>query len=142
MFAPDPAASDVGRLIGDRYLLGERIGIGGMATVHRAHDRRLNLSVAVKLLRREVIADTDIAMRFRREALAATVLRHPNIVACLEAGSDDGQPYLVMELVDGEDLAARLTRVGRLGPAEAVRIGLEIARGLVWPTSAASFIGT
>lgn len=130
MFAPDPASSDVGRLIGDRYLLGERIGVGGMATVHRAYDRRLDLSVAVKLLRREVIADTDIAMRFRREALAATVLRHPNIVACLEAGSDDGQPYLVMELVDGEDLAARLTRVGRLGPAEAVRIGLEIARGL------------
>ena len=130
MFAPDPAASDVGRLIGDRYLLGERIGVGGMATVHRAHDRRLDLSVAVKLLRREVIADTDIAMRFRREALAATVLRHPNIVACLEAGSDDGQPYLVMELIEGEDLAARLTRVGRLGPAEAVRIGLDIARGL------------
>ena len=47
-------------------------------------------------------------MRFRREALAATVLRHPNIVACLETGTDDGQPYLVMELIEGEDLAARL----------------------------------
>ncbi len=87
-----PAASDVGRLIGDRYLLAERIGVGGMATVHRALDTRLDRWVAVKLLRREVIADTDIAMRFRREALAATVLRHPSIVACLEAGSDDGQP--------------------------------------------------
>ena len=125
-----PAASDVGRLIGDRYLLAERIGVGGMATVHRARDTRLDRWVAVKLLRREVIADTDIAMRFRREALAATVLRHPGIVACLEAGSDDGQPFLVMELIEGEDLAARLKRVGRLAPAEAARIGLDIARGL------------
>ena len=81
-----------------------------MATVHRALDTRLGRSVAVKLLRREVIEDADIAMRFRREALAATVLRHPNIVACLETGTDDGQPYLVMELIEGEDLAARLRR--------------------------------
>ena len=86
--------------------------------------------MAVKLLRREVIADPDIAMRFRREALAATVLRHPNIVACLETGTDDGQPFLVMELIEGEDLAARLRRLGRLGPSEAARIGLDVARAL------------
>ena len=127
---PGPASFDVGRLIGERYRLGELLGIGGMATVHRALDIRFGRAVAVKLLRREVIEDTDIAMRFRREALAATVLRHPNIVACLEAGTDDGQPYLVMELVEGEDLAARLKRVGRLEPAETVRIGLDVARGL------------
>ena len=69
-------------------------------------------------------------MRFRREALAATVLRHPNIVACLEAGTDKDQPYLVMELIEGEDLAARLRRTGRLEPAEAARLGLDVARGL------------
>lgn len=69
-------------------------------------------------------------MRFRREALAATVLRHPNIVACLEAGTDDGQPYLVMELIEGEDLAARLSRGGRLAPSEVARIGLDVARAL------------
>ena len=116
--------------MGGRYLLGELVGIGGMATVHRAFDTKFDRSVAVKLLRREIIEDLDIAMRFRREALAATVLRHPNIVACLEAGTDDGQPYLVMELVEGEDLAARLRRVGRLDPPEAARIGLDAARGL------------
>ena len=65
-------------------------------------------------------------MRFRREALAATVLRHPNIVACLETGTDDGQPFLVMELIEGEDLAARLRRgrpprAGRGGPDRARR---------------------
>ena len=69
-------------------------------------------------------------MRFRREALAATVLRHPNIVGCLETGTDDGQPFLVMELIEGEDLAARLRRVGRLAPSEAARIGLDVARAL------------
>ena len=101
-----------------------------MATVHRALDTRLGRFVAVKLLRREVIADADIAMRFRREALAATVLRHRNIVACLETGTDDGQPYLVMELIEGEDLAARLRRGGRLAAGDVARIGLDVARAL------------
>ena len=113
-----------------RYALAEVIGTGGMATVHRAFDTKLDRSVAVKLLRREAIADPDIAMRFRREALAATVLRHPNIIACLETGTDDGQPFLVMELIEGEDLAARLRRVGRLAPTDAARIGLDVARAL------------
>jgi serine/threonine-protein kinase len=120
----------VGRLVGGRYRLAEVIGVGGMATVHRALDTRLDKTVAVKLLRREVIADADLAMRFRREALAATVLRHPNLIACLETGTDDGQPFLVMELIDGEDLAARLKRVGRLAPTESARIGLDVARAL------------
>lgn len=120
----------MGRLVAGRYRLAEVIGFGGMATVHRALDTKVGRTVAVKLLRREVIADADISMRFRREALAATVLRHPNIVACLETGSDDGQPFLVMELIEGEDLAARLRRVGRLAPAEAARIGLDVARAL------------
>jgi eukaryotic-like serine/threonine-protein kinase len=128
--APDAAPSDVGRLIDERYRLAEVIGSGGMATVHRALDTRLDRPVAVKLLRREIVEDPDLAMRFRREALAATVLRHPNIVACLETGTDDGQPYLVMELIEGEDLAARLKRSGRLAPTDAARIALDVARAL------------
>ena len=127
---PPPPPPDEGRLVAERYRLGEVIGVGGMATVHRAVDTRLDRTVAIKLLRREVIADPDIAMRFRREALAATVLRHPNIVACLETGTDDGQPFLVMEIIEGEDLAARLRRAGRLAPSEAARIGLDVARAL------------
>ncbi|HET9083474.1 MAG TPA: protein kinase [Candidatus Limnocylindrales bacterium] len=118
------------RIIGDRYQLGRVIGRGGMATIHEAMDLRLERPVAVKLLRPEAAADADLADRFRREALAATVLRHPNIVACLDTGTDDGQPYLVMDLVDGEDLAARLKRGGRLAPAYAARIGLDVARAL------------
>src|SRR3954469_12514562 len=123
-------SSDVGRLVDGRYRLSEVVGTGGMATVHRAFDTKLERFVAVKLLRREATEDRDIAMRFRREALAATVLRHPNIIACIETGTDDGQPFLVMELIEGEDLAARLRRVGRLAPNDAARIGLDVARAL------------
>ncbi len=127
----EPAgATDLGRLVDGRYRLSERIGVGGMATVHRALDTTSGRAVAIKLLRREVLEDQELAMRFRREALAATVLRHPNIVACIAAGTDRGQPYLVMELVEGEDLAARLRRSGRLLPSEAARIGLDVARAL------------
>jgi serine/threonine-protein kinase len=101
-----------------------------MATIHRATDLRLDREVAVKLLRPEIAKDADLAGRFRREALASTVLRHPNIVACLDTGTDGDQPYLVMDLVEGEDLAARLRRGGRLEPWQAARIGLDVARAL------------
>jgi serine/threonine protein kinase len=118
------------RIIGDRYRLGAVIGRGGMATIHRATDLRLDRPVAVKLLRPEIARDADLSDRFRREALASTVLRHPNIVACLDTGTDGDQPYLVMDLVEGEDLAARLKRGGRLAPDQAARIGLDVAKAL------------
>jgi hypothetical protein len=101
-----------------------------MATIYRATDIRFEREVAVKILRPEVATDRDLAHRFRREALAATVLRHPNIVACLDTGTDGDQAYLVMALVEGEDLAARLRRSGRLAPWQAARIGLDVARAL------------
>jgi tRNA A-37 threonylcarbamoyl transferase component Bud32 len=126
---PDQVPDDQ-RLIANRYRLGEIIGRGGMATIYRAHDTRLGRDVAVKLLRPEISADRDLADRFRREALAATVLRHQNIVACLDTGSDPAGPFLVMDLIEGEDLAARLNRTGPLPATEVARIGLDIARGL------------
>src|SRR5688572_8946260 len=101
-----------------------------MATIFRATDVRGERQVAVKILRPEVATDPDLAHRFRREALAATVLRHPNIVACLDTGTDGDRAYLVMALVDGEDLAVRLRRGGRLAPRQAARIGLDVARAL------------
>ncbi len=120
----------VGRMIADRYRLDSVIGRGGMATIFRATDTRLGRPVALKLLRPEISADRDLADRFRREALAATVLRHGNIVPCLDTGSDPAGPFLVMELIDGEDLAARLRRTGALSVAEVARLGLDIARAL------------
>ena len=129
--ARDRAAKDAAEhLLGGRYRLGPVIGRGGMATIYRATDLRLERQVAVKILRPEVATDPDLAHRFRREALAATVLRHPNIVACLDTGTDGDQAYLVMALVEGEDLAVRLRRGGRLAPRQAARIGLDVARAL------------
>ena len=124
------AAHRTEELLGGRYRLGPVIGRGGMATIHRATDTRTEREVAVKILRPEVATDRDLAHRFRREALAATVLRHPNIVACLDTGTDGVQAYLVMALVEGEDLAARLRRGGRLAPLDAARVGLDVARAL------------
>ncbi len=129
--ARDLAARDAAEhLLGGRYRLGPVIGRGGMATIYRATDVRVERQVAVKILRPEVATDPDLAHRFRREALAATVLRHPNIVACLDTGTDGDQAYLVMALIDGEDLAVRLRRGGRLAPRQAARIGLDVARAL------------
>ena len=127
---PAPVAGDVGRLLGGRYRLQAIIGRGGMATIYRARDERLETLVAVKVLRREIAADRELAERFRREALAAAVLNHPNIVACLDTGADPVGPYLVMALVDGEDLTTRLRRETVLPPADVARIGLDVARAL------------
>ena len=122
--------SEPGETVAGRYRLDEVIGRGGMASVFRGWDLRLARPVAVKLLRPEILADPDLALRFRREAHAATVLRHPNVVACLDTGRDGDRPYLVMDLVDGEDLAARLRRDRRLPPEVAIGIARDVARGL------------
>ena len=130
---PDPtdtAPGNVDRLVAGRYRLAEVVGRGGMATIYRAEDTRLGKTVALKVLRPEVAADRDLADRFRREALAATVLRHRNIVGCLDTGSDLAGPFMVMELIDGEDLAARLRRDGPMLPGDVAKVGLDVARGL------------
>jgi eukaryotic-like serine/threonine-protein kinase len=122
--------AETGAIIAARYRLDELIGRGGMATVFRAWDTRLGRPVAVKLLRPEILADPDLALRFRREAHAAAVLRDPNVVACLDAGSDGDQPFLVMELIDGEDLSTRLRREPRLPVETSTRIAADVAHGL------------
>ena len=122
--------AEPGEIIASRYRLDEVIGRGGMASVFRAWDLRLSRPVAVKLLRPEILADADLALRFRREAHAATVLRHPNVVACLDTGTDGDSPFLVMELIEGEDLAARLRRDPPLPGWTAVAFARDIARGL------------
>jgi serine/threonine-protein kinase len=117
-------------MLAGRFRLDELIGRGGMATVYRAWDTLLGRPVAVKLLRPEIIADPDLALRFRREAHAAAVLHHPNVVGYLGAGTDGDTPFLVMELVDGDDLATRIRREAPLPPAVAARIAKDVANGL------------
>jgi hypothetical protein len=110
-------------VLGDTYELMERLGGGGMGVVYRAHDRRLGREVAVKILR---TGDRDAAPHllrlFEREARATAQLLHPNIVTLHQVGEHDGAPYLVLELLSGETLAARLARKGRLSVGEALAI--------------------
>jgi serine/threonine protein kinase len=119
-----------GDVLAGRFRLDELIGRGGMATVFRAWDAVLGRPVAVKLLRPEIISDADLELRFRREAQAAAVLHHPNVVGYLGAGSDGATPYLVMELVDGDDLATRIRAEAPMPPATAARIAKDVANGL------------
>jgi len=119
-------------LFADRYRLERRLGVGGMATVQLALDTRLERYVAVKLLADHLAQDSSFVSRFRREALAAARLVHPNIVQVFDFGADQesGQPYIVMEWVDGPSCAEILRELGRLEPADAVSILTQSCRGL------------
>src|ERR1700759_1179334 len=120
----------VGTSLNGRYRLEARIAAGGMSTVYRALDETLERQVAVKLMNREVASDSDQLERFRREARAVAQLSHPHIVGVIDAGEDDGRPYIVLEYVEGETLKDRIRRLGRLPIPEAVAYAIEIARAL------------
>jgi eukaryotic-like serine/threonine-protein kinase len=106
----------VPRVLGGRYQLLRRIGAGGMGVVFLAHDTVLERDVAVKVLHRHLAADAATGARFRREARAVAGLSHPNIVPVFDGGSDDGSPFMVMELIQGASLRDVLVAEGRLDP--------------------------
>src|SRR6202034_218129 len=120
----------LGTTLNGRYKLEARIGAGGMSTVYRALDETLQRQVAIKLMNREVTSDSDQLERFRREARAVAQLSHPHVVGVIDAGEDEGRPYIVFEYVEGETLKDRIRRLGRLPIAEAVAYAIEIARAL------------
>ena len=122
--------AEIGQVLGGRYRLVELLGTGGMATIYRATDTGLGRDVALKLLRPEYLRDPDFSSRFRQEAQAAASLSHPNIVTVYDYGEDPSGPYIVMELIDGEDLATILRRSGTLPPRQVARIGAGVARAL------------
>jgi serine/threonine protein kinase len=119
-----------GRVLADRYAVGELLGRGGMAEVYLATDRVLDRPVAVKVLGGWLAHDGTFVERFRREALASARISHPNLVAVFDAGSEDGVHYIVMEHVRGETLADVLRRDGRLEPNRATRIATSVADAL------------
>jgi len=120
----------IGTFISDRFRLEERVGSGGMSSVYRAFDPTLERQVAIKLMHRDISTDPDQLERFRREARAVAQLNHPHVVTVIDAGEDDGAPYIVFEYVEGETLKDRIRRLGRLPVAEAVAYAIEIARAL------------
>jgi serine/threonine-protein kinase len=123
------AEAPVEAVLGQRYRLIRRIAVGGMGSVWEAEDGVLHRRVAVKLLSDALASQPRYAQRFRREALASAGLSHPSIARVFDYG-ENGEPYIVMELVSGETLSARLRREGRLPEPEAVRIAVDIASAL------------
>jgi eukaryotic-like serine/threonine-protein kinase len=119
-------------LFADRYKLDRRLGVGGMATVQLAFDTRLERHVAVKLLAEHLAEDASFVSRFRREALAAARLVHPNIVQVFDFGLDQetARNYIVMEFVDGESCAEILRDHGPMGTRDAVNVLSQACRGL------------
>ncbi|MCW3056690.1 MAG: serine/threonine protein kinase, partial [Solirubrobacterales bacterium] len=115
--------TSLGTLIGGRYRLDAQIGRGGMSTVYRAFDTVLERPVAIKLMHREIAADSDQLERFRREARSVAQLNHPHVVTVIDAGEEpssdgenpgDGCPYIVLEYVEGETLKDVIRREGPL----------------------------
>jgi serine/threonine-protein kinase len=120
------------QVIAGRYKLEGRLGVGGMSTVHLAFDSRLERYVAVKLLAEHLADDPTFVSRFRREALAAARLVHPNIVQVFDFGFDSGshQHFIVMEHVPGNSCAELLRDHGHLGVNQSVGIVTQACRGL------------
>jgi len=121
-----------GQVLAGRYELGERLGVGGMSTVVRAFDDRLEREVAIKLLAEHLADDSQFVARFRREALAAARLVHPNIVQVFDFGLDDAthRHYIVMELIRGQSGAEILREEGILDLRDALSIVAQACRGL------------
>ena len=121
------------RMLGSRYEIGDVLGYGGMAEVHRGRDVRLGREVAVKVLRADLARDPSFQARFRREAQAAASLNHPAIVAVYDTGEEDqfgNLPYIVMEYVEGRTLRDVLKIEGRLLPRRAMEIVADVCAAL------------
>src|SRR3989442_6816508 len=111
------------------YRVLEKIGSGGMGLVYRAHDETLDRDVALKVLPTGMLSDEHARRRFRREALSLAKLNHPHIGGVDEFGSEGGVDFLVMELVSGGTLGARLA-AGPVEESRVLRYGAQLAGGL------------
>ncbi|MDV3221433.1 protein kinase domain-containing protein [Intrasporangium sp.] len=117
-------------MLAGRYQLESRIAAGGMGEVHVAMDERLHRRVAVKLLREELAGSGDFVERFRREALMSARLTHPSVARLLDYGQDGETHFIVMELVEGQDLSKLLAQRGRFPTEEAARITAQVCDAL------------
>jgi len=137
--SPSPRTDDVddgehlgiGATLDNRYRIDALIGTGGMGRIYRAEHTRIGRAVAIKVLHNDLNHNREAAQRFQREAVASARLDHPNIVGIYDFGElPHGACYLVMELLEGESLGARLERDGRISWAEALKIMREMLLGL------------
>ena len=121
---------ETGKTLNGRYKIQTLIGTGGMAAVYLAKDLILDRLVAIKVLRLDFRQNNDAMRRFRREALSATQLTHPNIVGVYDVGQSQEMNYIVMEYVEGTDLKDYIRQRGALHPIEAVRIMMQIVSAI------------
>ena len=121
---------ETGKTLNGRYKIQTLIGTGGMAAVYLATDLILDRLVAIKVLRLDFRQNDDAMRRFRREALSATQLTHPNIVGVYDVGQSQEMNYIVMEYVEGTDLKDYVRQRGALHPIEAVRIMMQIVSAI------------
>lgn len=120
----------VGKTIAGKYVLRALIGHGGMGAVYEAENTGIGKRVAVKFIDAEFATDEKVVARFAREARAMSAIESAHIVSIFDAGTEDGRPYLVMELLRGEDLGERLRRQGRIPQKEAMHIIAQVLKGL------------
>lgn len=124
-------AAATGSIIADRYCLLRKLGAGGMGSVWLAHDQSLDSQCAVKLVAPEKAADEEVRVRFEREAKAAAQIRGANVVDIFDHGVWEGVPFIVMEYLEGEDLGARLDRLGPIDTEQTYQVISQVARALV-----------
>ncbi|MEK6606837.1 MAG: serine/threonine-protein kinase, partial [Myxococcota bacterium] len=121
----------IGQVLGGSYRLLRPLGEGGMGVVYEAEHLRLPRRLAVKILHAEIGREKEVVERFRREAFIASALGHQNIVEVIDFNvTDTGIPFMVLELLEGQDLAARIARFGRLTLAQALPILEQLTRAL------------
>jgi serine/threonine-protein kinase len=118
-------------VLAQRYELLETLGSGAMATVWRAHDRRLGREVAIKVLSEQLASNESFRDRFEREAVHVASLKHPNIVTVYDSGSEGDSYFIIMELVEGESLQTRLKKLRPYMPlGEVSELGKQLLAGL------------
>src|SRR5438105_14226664 len=114
----------------DNFALLETLGVGGMGSVYKARDTRLDRFVALKILRKELSADPEEARRLEQEARATAAVNDPHVVQVFSSGTDHGQFYLVMELVNHGSLDDLMAEGGRVPELHVLETGIQVARGL------------
>jgi serine/threonine-protein kinase len=118
------------RIIADKYRLERALAAGGMGSVWAAWNTQLDVPVAIKFMAPAMASSHELVARFEREARAAAQIRSSHVVQIYEHGVEDGLPFIVMELLEGEDLGQRMRRVGRMDLADTARIVAAVCKAL------------
>src|SRR5215470_15376604 len=119
-----------GTVLGGRYEILQLLGRGGMGAVYKAHDKELDRTVALKLIRPDLARNPEMVKRFKQELILARQITHKNVIRIFDLGQSDGIKFITMDFVEGRDLRALLQEKGKFPPPEAARIMLQICRAL------------